>query len=66
MENLGKIMKIWIATRVELGTNLTAEQQMDFGTKLLKATTMFSEREIIRRHIPGLPEEQQAAEVTLF
>jgi len=66
MENLGKVMKIWIATRIELGSNLTADQEVAFGEKLLKVTTMYSEREIIRRYIPGLPEEQKAAEVTLF
>ncbi|MEI6398637.1 MAG: hypothetical protein WCO71_07700, partial [Pseudomonadota bacterium] len=66
MENLGKVMKIWIATRIEIGVNLTPDQTRDFGEKLLNVTTMFGEREIIRRYIPGLPEEQEAAEVTFF
>lgn len=66
MENLGKVMKIWMATRIELGVSLTQDQTRDFGEKLLNVTTMFGEREIIRRYIPGLPEEQEAAEVTFF
>jgi len=66
MENLGKVMKIWVATRIELGANMTPDQERAFGEKLLKVTTMFSEREIVRRYIDGLPEEQKAADVTLF
>jgi hypothetical protein len=66
MENLGKIMGAWLATRIELGPNISAEQLTALGDAMLKMTTMRSEREIIRMYIPGLAEEAKVDDVMMF
>lgn len=68
MENLGKMTKIWMTERsiqTDHQSN-AAEALKSFGEKLLKATTMQSERNVVRKFIPGLPEEQKTEDVLLF
>jgi SepF-like predicted cell division protein (DUF552 family) len=66
MENLGKVMDIWLSSRKELGANPSSENLKAIGEKLLKVTAMVSERDIIRSHIKGLPVESKADDVMLF
>lgn len=66
MENLGKVMDVWLTARKEFGTAPDAEKLRTLGEKMLGLTTMQSERDIIRRHIPGLPEESKVEDVMLF
>lgn len=68
MENLAKMIKIWMLDRemeLEPG-NLSADAAKAFGERLLKATTMQSERDVVRKFISGLPEEQKSQDVMLF
>lgn len=66
MENLGKIMKVWMATRIESGADLSPAQMVEVGEKMLKNTTMISERDIIRKYISGLTAEAKVDDVMLF
>ncbi len=66
MENIGKIMGGWLSARGEVGANPTAEQLTNVGAAMLALTTMQSEREIIRKYIPGLPEEEKVDDVMMF
>ena len=67
MENLGKVADHWYALRANGGSpDLSEEEMKKFGEQLLACTTMQAEREIIRRHISGLPEEEKADDINLF
>ena len=66
MENLGKVLEAWYSARVEVGPNPTNAQLTALGEKMLKLTTMQSERDIIRRHISGLSDEVKVDDVLLF
>jgi hypothetical protein len=66
MENLGKVLEAWYSARVEVGPNPTNAQLTALGEKMLKLTTMQSERDIIRRHIGGLSDEVKVDDVLLF
>ncbi len=66
MENMGKVMEAWSEARLTLGDHPTEAQITEIGAKFLKLTTMISERDIIRRHISGLPHEAAVDSVTLF
>ena len=59
MQNLSRMMQIWDEHR---GKDVSLEE---FGTQLLEATTMESERLILRGLIAGLPEEE-VTESTMF
>jgi hypothetical protein len=63
MDNLAKMNAIWLSFREK---EQSPEGLKAWGEAMLKATTMASEREIIRSHIEGLPAEQKAAESVLF
>ena len=66
MENVCKVMKIWLNHRVECGDSPNPEQLRSMGEKMLTATTMIRERDIIRKNIAGLPAETEADSVMLF
>jgi hypothetical protein len=66
MENLGKVMDLWLLSRQDLGTNPSAEKLQAIGEQLLKLTAMQSERDIIRAHIQGLPAESKSDDLMIF
>lgn len=66
MENLGKVMDLWLVSRKEVGPNPSAEQLQAIGERLLKVTAMQSERDIIRSHIKGLAAESKSDDLMLF
>jgi hypothetical protein len=66
MENVCKIMQIWLRARLECEKNPTPEHLQRMGETMLKATTMIRERDIIRKHVQGLPAETAADSVMLF
>lgn len=66
MENLGKVMRAWFEARKEFGVAPTEAQVLEFGKKILSMTSMQKERDIIRGHISGLPNETKVDDVILF
>ena len=66
MENMGKVMECWAEARLTMGDNPTEEQIRELGSKFFKCTTMISERDIIRKHIAGLPADIAVESVNLF
>lgn len=68
LENVEKMLPHWLALREQFQSkqSLSLEELQDFGRTLLAQTTMKSERDIIRKHIPGLPEEAEVADVNFF
>ncbi|MFW7379188.1 MAG: hypothetical protein ACOH5I_10305 [Oligoflexus sp.] len=68
LENMQKILAKWLEQRQQFQkqTTMTAEQLQSFGQSLMSETTMKSERDVIRKHILGLPPEEDVAPMTLF
>ncbi len=68
LENLGKMMDTWMTTRSRfLQQGHCQESDMvDFGKALMTNTTMAEERDVIRRHIPGLPNRETDTTVSFF
>lgn len=67
MENVSKMLYAWMEARAHFQDSFSEEERMAFGNKLLEITTMAEERDIIRKHFPGLPESEEAADdVMLF
>lgn len=55
LENIGKIVKTWQRLR----SPTVYEAQLAMGAEFLKNVTSSEERDVIRAHIPGLPEEKK-------
>ena len=68
MENLAKMTKAWMLQReMEVGDNASsADVLKNFGEVLIKCSTMKSERDVVRKSIAGMPEEQVTEDVMLF
>ena len=68
MSNFTKMIRTWIEAREEVHDNnsFSEEDKINFGERLLKCTTMNEERDLIRRHIKNLKEEEKAPEDVLF
>ena len=68
MDNLAKAMSAWRDERAKIvgGRPVSADQLTAFGAQLVKCTTMLWERDMIRRHISGLPSEEKVEDVQMF
>ncbi len=66
LENILLMLPIWIQFRANVGFNIPHDKMIEFGTLLMKKTTMVSERDVIRAHIDGLPSESYVAPVMMF
>lgn len=63
LENISRMIPIWLEWREK---DLSPEKMVEFGEALGKATTMKEERDFIRNHISGMPEEEEQDSVLLF
>ena len=68
MKNFAKMIRVWIELRndIEKGKEFTDQEKIDFGEKLLKCTTMSSERELVRKFIDNLSPEKDVGASALF
>ena len=66
LENILKMLPVWIAYRQGLPSHMNYEKLIDFGRLIAKQTTMISERDVIRAYIDGLPPEQDVQAVVMF
>ena len=67
LDNICKILTTWWENRdTETWMKGSDDNIVKVGEELLKLTTMIDERNVIRRHIPMLPEEQQREEDAVF
>ena len=66
LENILHMLPVWIQFRGSVGSIIPHEKMIEFGSLLMKKTTMISERDVIRAHIDGLPSETPIAAVTMF
>ncbi len=68
LENVVKMIDVWLGQRAALqdGQALTQTQMQEFAKALMAVTTMKRERDVIREHIDGLPEEAEATRVEFF
>jgi uncharacterized protein YdiU (UPF0061 family) len=63
MDNLPKMIRVWMKARVQVENECKSEQEFDemksqFGKDLLAVSISEQERNVIRKHIPGLPEAE--------
>lgn len=65
-ENISRMLGAWLDERKKLGATVSEEELQAFGRVLMQKTTMVSERDVIRAHIPGLEAEVATAPVLLF
>lgn len=68
MNNFSKMLRTYIEKREELlgMPQLSEEDRVDFGNRLLECTTMPEEREVIRSFIDNLKEEEIAETDVMF
>lgn len=68
LENLGKMMDAWMTTRSRILQNGHFQESdfVEFGKVLMANTTMGEERDAIRRHIAGLPNQETDTTVSFF
>lgn len=67
LENINKIVGHWIQWReVHKSKDIDPSVLQALGQKFLELTTSPEERDIIRRHIPGLAEEQKIDNALFF
>lgn len=68
MDNFKNIMKQYVELRNRINNGETFDdiQLRDFGEELLKLTTMAEERDIIRRYIDGLSNDEVTNDVLFF
>lgn len=66
LENMVRMLPIWLEFRKQLPTDVSPEQLRNFGLDLMKVTTMIPERDIIRKHLPKLEPEPGVPPFNLF
>jgi len=66
LENMGKVLKTWLAARQSVGHELDSAAQLAYGQKLLACMTSQDERTVVRRFIAGLPVEETVADAMFF
>jgi hypothetical protein len=63
MDNLPKMIRVWMKARVQVENDCKSEQEFEgfksgFGKDLLAVSISEQERNVLRKHIPGLPEAE--------
>lgn len=68
MENLSKMVSNYVKVResVESKGSMTEAELQSFGEELLKLTTMADERDLVRKHIDGLSNDEQVTDMIFF
>ncbi len=67
LENALKMIDIWRKQREEIIQGVSGpDQLLSFGKLLASATTMKRERDVIRKHIPGMANELEQVRVEMF
>ncbi len=66
LENIWKMLPFWIEFRKHIPDEITEDELRNFGRELMKFTTMISERDVIRKFIPGLEKEAPPPDVVMF
>ncbi len=68
MEHMQKIVEAWLVNREQfIGKDHLDDQELQkFGNDVMGLCAMTDERDIVRKHISGLPEEEADDDITLF
>ena len=69
MNNLGKMIEIWLKAReaiISSPDSLTQDFMLQFGKELSACTAMIDERDLLRKYIDGLPEENKTTSALFF